>query len=119
MFNFFLIKKRIDFLCCCRALDKNEYNHITATYFLLAERRLKIARQEQTPSLTASSSGKSSPKKGSGDVIDGPSEIAACNLLAPPATYYNSSRTGIDGLTTSVSLKFKPKKDLQNSIDFI
>lgn len=30
-----------------RALDKNEYNHITATYFLLAERKLRAYRQEQ------------------------------------------------------------------------
>lgn len=30
-----------------RALDKNEYNHITATYFLLAERKLRAHRQEQ------------------------------------------------------------------------
>ncbi|XP_059468439.1 SNF-related serine/threonine-protein kinase [Neocloeon triangulifer] len=29
------------------ALDKNEYNHITATYFLLAERKLRSQRQEQ------------------------------------------------------------------------
>lgn len=29
------------------ALDKNEYNHITATYFLLAERKLRAHRQEQ------------------------------------------------------------------------
>lgn len=30
-----------------RALDRNEYNHITATYFLLAERKLRAHRQEQ------------------------------------------------------------------------
>lgn len=43
-----------DFLLCnsyhgssCSALDKNEYNHITATYFLLAERKLRAHRQEQ------------------------------------------------------------------------
>lgn len=29
------------------ALDKNEYNHITATYFLLAERKLRAQRQEE------------------------------------------------------------------------
>ncbi|XP_071451407.1 SNF-related serine/threonine-protein kinase [Hetaerina americana] len=29
------------------ALDKNEYNHVTATYFLLAERKLRAHRQEQ------------------------------------------------------------------------
>jgi len=28
-----------------RALDRNEYNHITATYFLLAERKLRAQRQ--------------------------------------------------------------------------
>ena len=31
----------------CRALDRNEYNHITATYFLLAERRLRMQRSDQ------------------------------------------------------------------------
>lgn len=29
-----------------RSLDKNEYNHITATYFLLAERKLRSKRQD-------------------------------------------------------------------------
>ena len=28
----------------CSALDRNEYNHITATYFLLAERKLRMQR---------------------------------------------------------------------------
>ena len=28
------------------ALDLNEYNHITATYFLLAERRLRAQRHD-------------------------------------------------------------------------
>lgn len=31
-----------------RCLDKNEYNHITATYFLLAERKLRSKRIEQS-----------------------------------------------------------------------
>lgn len=30
-----------------RSLEKNDYNHITATYFLLAERKLRYKRQEQ------------------------------------------------------------------------
>lgn len=30
-----------------RALDKNKYNHITATYFLLAEIRLRRRREEE------------------------------------------------------------------------
>ncbi|UYV60439.1 SNRK [Cordylochernes scorpioides] len=32
-------------------LDKNEYNHITATYFLLAERKLRALRQEKAQQL--------------------------------------------------------------------
>lgn len=35
------------FLPVFSALDKNEYNHITATYFLLAERKLRAHRQQQ------------------------------------------------------------------------
>lgn len=31
-----------------RALDKNEYNHITATYYLLAERKLKSATPKKS-----------------------------------------------------------------------
>lgn len=31
---------------CFSCLDKNEYNHITATYYLLAERKLRAKRQE-------------------------------------------------------------------------
>ena len=34
------------------ALDKDEYNNITATYFLLAERKLRAQRQEQALSLS-------------------------------------------------------------------
>lgn len=36
------------------ALDKNAYNHITATYFLLAERKLRALRQEQAKLLNTS-----------------------------------------------------------------
>lgn len=37
-------------MCVCvpSCLDKNEYNHITATYFLLAERKLRSKRQDFT-----------------------------------------------------------------------
>jgi hypothetical protein len=34
-----------------RALDRNEYNHITATYFLLAERKLRLQQQQSTQKL--------------------------------------------------------------------
>ena len=45
-----MIKKKNNqsfFLFFFRALDRNEYNHITATYFLLAERRLRMQRSDQ------------------------------------------------------------------------
>lgn len=92
----------------CRALDKNEYNHITATYFLLAERRLKIARQEtaqaEGSNSMSSNNGKSSPKKPLGDVVDAAIDILSSNLLAPPSSgYYNNSRAGADGVATNVS----------------
>lgn len=95
-----------------RALDKNEYNHITATYFLLAERRLKIARQENAQTDRSNTStpknGKTSPKKGLSDVVDGVIEILSNNLLAPPSTgYHNNTRTGPDGAVTTVSMALR------------
>lgn len=30
-----------------RALERNDYNHVTATYYLLAERKLRAHRQEE------------------------------------------------------------------------
>ncbi|CAD7087920.1 unnamed protein product [Hermetia illucens] len=50
------------------ALDRNEYNHITATYFLLAERKLRQQRQDQIQkrrpelSLPVSSTSRLSPR---------------------------------------------------------
>ena len=56
-----------------RALDRNEYNHITATYFLLAERKLRATRLDQAnrgqqrptrlPGLAAAASGKTAQYK--------------------------------------------------------
>ena len=43
------------------ALDKNEYNNITATYFLLAERKLRAQRQEQAQMLNLGQRPESSP----------------------------------------------------------
>ncbi|KAI5645359.1 protein kinase domain-containing protein [Phthorimaea operculella] len=56
------------------ALEKNEYNHVTATYYLLAERKLRAKRQEERAlarrpeALSVSRSGGASGR----------------NLLAPP-----------------------------------
>lgn len=33
--------------CIFSALDRNEYNHITASYFLMAERRLRAHKEAQ------------------------------------------------------------------------
>lgn len=100
-----------DLICLCRALDKNEYNHITATYFLLAERRLKITLAEKAQAdgsnKITTNNGRSSPKKPFGDVVDGPIDISSNNLLAPPPTgYYNNSKTAADGAVTTVSKYF-------------
>lgn len=83
-----------------RALDKNEYNHITATYFLLAERKLRAYRQEQAQkrrqelTLPVSTGSKASGGQ------DSSCEISN-NLLMPPSlTYINTLRTpGADGST--------------------
>lgn len=74
-------------------MDKNEYNHITATYFLLAERKLRAYRQEEAQkqrpeqlSLTVpSSSMRLSPNKDGICVEEMPSdETISNNFLLPP-----------------------------------
>lgn len=75
---------------------------------MLAERRLKIARQEEAQvarsTSAASNNGKISALKASIDVVDSAAEILSNNLLAPPSTgYYNNSRTATDGIVTTVS----------------
>lgn len=82
---------------------------------MLAERRLKITRQEtaQADRLTATTpnNGKISMKKLVGDVVDGAAEILSSNLLAPPPTgYYNNSRTGADGVVTTTVRNTNQKK---------
>ncbi|XP_061392038.1 SNF-related serine/threonine-protein kinase [Musca vetustissima] len=57
-----------------QALDKNKYNHITATYFLLAEMRLRKRREEQhlkhNPHLASSLQGKKNLMGGRAQVPD-------------------------------------------------
>ncbi|XP_076322446.1 uncharacterized protein LOC143231720 [Tachypleus tridentatus] len=43
------------------SLQKNEYNHITATYFLLAERKLRVQREKKAQILSKSFRGDSPP----------------------------------------------------------
>ena len=42
----------VPFVYFLRSIEKDEYNHITATYYLLAERKLKQHRQELQNSLS-------------------------------------------------------------------
>ncbi|XP_055632333.1 SNF-related serine/threonine-protein kinase [Toxorhynchites rutilus septentrionalis] len=66
------------------ALDRNEYNHITATYFLLAERKLRAHRQEEAqkrkPELTLPVSNSNRFQGFKKDFQDGSKED---NLLPP------------------------------------
>ena len=56
-----LVKKTADVLVCTlpvplRALETNRYNHITATYFLLAERILREKQEKEIQTRSASPS---------------------------------------------------------------
>lgn len=66
------------------ALDRNEYNHITATYFLLAERKLRAHRQEEAqkrkPELTLPVSSSARLQNFRKDSEDDPKE----DSLLPP-----------------------------------
>lgn len=110
--------------CTYRALDKDEYNHITATYFLLAERRLKVSRQEQAPLQRSLSplSKQNAAIKITTDTVDGPNEIRNNNnLLAPPsAGFYNNSRLApVDTNTTTVSsIGLTSKKRIRATISY-
>lgn len=64
------------------ALDKDEYNNITATYFLLAERKLRAQRQEQALMLSRGQPPPPPPPP----PIDDPS----------PSTNVRNKRTGSD-----------------------
>lgn len=91
-----------------RALDKDEYNHITATYFLLAERRLKVTRQEQAQAqrvLSPQSHGHNTTIQITSDAVDGPEPRNNNSLLLPPATgQYNSSRLAPTDATTTTTV---------------
>lgn len=43
-------------LCCFRALETNKYNHITATYYLLAERILREKQEKEVQTRSSSPS---------------------------------------------------------------
>ena len=55
-------------------LDRNEYNHVTATYFLLAERKLRAQRHDMARKVNKTAS-KEKREKGA--------VVGANNLLSP------------------------------------
>ncbi|XP_030373831.1 SNF-related serine/threonine-protein kinase [Scaptodrosophila lebanonensis] len=67
-----------------QALDKNQYNHITATYFLLAEMRLRRRREEQ-----AQKKGNATRKPGTVDnktsSKEGPKVVVPISINVTPA----------------------------------
>ncbi|XP_026280267.1 SNF-related serine/threonine-protein kinase isoform X1 [Frankliniella occidentalis] len=65
------------------ALDKNEYNYITATYFLLAERRLKQVRQATLPKRPASRSKTLNSSQGSNNPLVSVSPVVEGELESP------------------------------------
>ncbi|XP_055372863.1 serine/threonine-protein kinase fray2 [Condylostylus longicornis] len=82
------------------ALDRNEYNHITATYFLLAERKLRQKRQEQMQkrrpdlSLPVSAQSRLSPRSRIQGIKDKQAAIDANNqLLVPTSSQISAPRT--------------------------
>ncbi|XP_073812329.1 SNF related kinase isoform X2 [Musca autumnalis] len=91
-----------------QALDKNKYNHITATYFLLAEMRLRKRREEQhlkhNPHLASTLQGKKNivggraqvPDKktiGVGGGIGGKPMMVPINIVCAPETTQNDLKT--------------------------
>lgn len=112
----FLQQIKVCFLC--RALDKNEYNHITATYFLLAERKLRAQRQESAqkaaegtpsgtspapPNIGASTAGVTSSLLGS------PSPLLLSPGSVPTSTLAQGTRklhalgAGLNGVGSNIS----------------
>lgn len=96
-------------------MDKNEYNHITATYFLLAERKLRAYRQEQAQkrrpdqlSLAVPSNNmRLSPNRDGNCAEEVLSiETISNNFLLPPnAGHLSVLRTpGADGIVSSIML---------------
>lgn len=91
---------------------------------MLAERRLKISRQELAPlkrpvSNVSNNNNRLVLKKPSSDVIDGSTAINSSHFLAlPPPVCFNNSKTGnADGAVTTVSL-FKIQCDFEKIIPF-
>ena len=77
----FGLKKLVFFF---RALNQNEYNHITATYFLLAERKLRIQRIQNSHQLRGKN--KKSPNDDEDELSSEATAASPSEVLSPLAS---------------------------------
>lgn len=85
------------------ALDRNDYNHITATYYLLAERKLRAQRQEKALQLNRTSRADLSPiavTPGVSSANQSPAQERISPSLASPSMMPSIS---LDGSTQEYS----------------
>ena len=73
----------------CRSLDRNEYNHITATYFLLAERKLRMQRIQKSDLIRGHNQVKKNNINSNNDEKDGAAAAASTSeelsaMASPP-----------------------------------
>ena len=76
-------------LLFCRSLDRNEYNHITATYFLLAERKLRMQRIQKSDLIRGHNQVKKNNINSNNDEKDGAAAVASTSeelsaMASPP-----------------------------------
>ena len=79
--NLILVIKKSFFF---RALNQNEYNHITATYFLLAERKLRIQRIQNSHQLRGKN--KKSPNNDEDELSSEATAASPSEVLSPLAS---------------------------------
>ena len=82
------------------ALDRNDYNHVTATYFLLAERKLRAQRHAMARKVNNNKSGRSKERS-----------KAEAKAAAPPPT--PASQADLSTLSLTSSLASSPWRALQ------
>ena len=80
--NLVLALKKYSFFF--RALNQNEYNHITATYFLLAERKLRIQRIQNSHQLRGKN--KKSPNDDEDELSSEATAASPSEVLSPLAS---------------------------------
>ena len=76
------------------ALDRNDYNHVTATYFLLAERKLRAQRHAMARKVNNNKSGRSKERS-----------KAEAKAAAPPPTPASQADLSTLSITSSLATK--------------